>query len=74
MHGQFITGNDPNKLLVFKFGNAFLALRIRMSDILSWDRKSYLTHVILSRLSGEGCTFLVLELMRLSRQGTLLIC
>ena len=32
----------------------FLAHRIRVSDILPWDRKSYLTHVILSRLSREG--------------------
>ena len=32
------------------------ALRIRISDILFWDRKSYLTHVLLPRLSHEdGC-------------------
>ena len=40
-----------------------LANRItRISDILSWDRKSYLTHAILTRLSREGCTLVVLEL------------
>ena len=33
-----------------------------LSDILSWDRKSYLTFAILPRLSREGCTFVVLEL------------
>ena len=40
-----------------------------MADILSWDTKAYLTHVILSRLSGEGCmhTLVVLELTRHSR-------
>ena len=43
---------------------SFLAHRIRISDILSWDRKSYLTHVILPRLSREGCTLVVLELTR----------
>ena len=35
---------------------SILARRIRISDILSWDRKSYLTLVILPRLSLEGCT------------------
>ena len=38
----------------------FLAHWIRISDILSWVRNSYLTHVILSRLSYEGCTLVVL--------------
>ena len=28
---------------------SFLAYRIRISEILSWDRKSYLTHAILPR-------------------------
>ena len=32
------------------------------TNILSWDRKSYLTHVILPRLSHEDCTLVVLEL------------
>ena len=31
-----------------------LAHRIRISEILPWDRKSYLTHAILPRLSREG--------------------
>ena len=39
-----------------------LALLIRISDVLPWDRKSYLTHVILPRLSLEGCTMPALEL------------
>ena len=32
----------------------FLAHRIRLSEILPWDRKSYLIHAILPRLSCEG--------------------
>ena len=40
----------------------FLAHQIRTSEILPWDRKSYLTHVILPRLSHKGCTLVVLEL------------
>ena len=39
-----------------------LARQKRISDILSWDRKSYLTHIILLRLSVEDCTLVVLEL------------
>ena len=35
----------------------FPAHRIRISDILSWVRNSYLTHVILPRLSKEDCSF-----------------
>ena len=43
-------------------GSLFLAHQMRVFDILSWDRKSYLTHVILPRLSCKGCTLVVLEL------------
>ena len=32
----------------------FLVHQIRISEILPWDRKSHLTHVILPRLSREG--------------------
>ena len=32
----------------------FLVHRVRISEILPWDRKSYLTHAILPRLSSEG--------------------
>ena len=32
----------------------FLGHRIRISEILPWDIKSYLTHTILNRLSCEG--------------------
>ena len=37
-----------------KAGTVFLAHQIRISEILSWNRKSYLTHAILPRLSREG--------------------
>ena len=43
---------------------SFLAYGIRIFDILSLDRKSYHTHVILPRLSREGCVLVVLELMK----------
>ena len=33
-----------------------------IAEILPWGRKSYLTHVILPRLSREGYTLVVLEL------------
>ena len=43
---------------------SILAHRIRISEILPWDRKSYLIHAILPRLSHEGFhTKVVLELM-----------
>ena len=35
-------------------GKEFLAHRIRISEILPWNRKCYLTHAILPRLSREG--------------------
>ena len=35
-------------------GTNFLAHRIRISEILPWDTKSYLTQAILPRLSREG--------------------
>ena len=41
-----------------------LAHQIRIIDILFWDRKSYLTNVIIRRLSREGCTLVVLGLTR----------
>ena len=40
----------------------FLAHWIRVSEILSLDRISYLTYVIQQRLSQESCTLVVLEL------------
>ena len=43
----------------------FLAPRISTYEILPWDRNSYLTHVILHRLSREDCTLAVLELTRM---------
>ena len=47
----------------------FLAHWIRISEILPWDRKSYLTNVNLPRLSGDGCTLVVLELTRMVVTG-----
>ena len=49
-------------LLAYQIKNAILAHPIRTSEILPWDRKSYLTHAILPRLSREGCILVVLEL------------
>ena len=47
----------------FKYNvNAFLAHRIRIAEILPWDRKSCLADVTLPRLSREGCALVVLEL------------
>ena len=40
--------------IAFGYGTAFLAHPIRISEILPWDRKSYLTHAILPRLPREG--------------------
>ena len=46
-----------------KLANAsILARKMRMSDIVSWVRNSYLSHVILSRVSSESRTMVVLEL------------
>ena len=38
----------------------FLAHRIGISEILPWDGKSYLTHVVLPRLSRIGCALVVM--------------
>ena len=38
----------------FSEGHIFLAHGIRISELLPWNRKSYLTHTILPRLSFEG--------------------
>ena len=51
-----------------------LAHRIWISVILSQDRKPYLTHAILPRLSREGCTLVVLELKPHSHQVISLLC
>ena len=51
-----------------------LAHRIRIIDISFWDRKSYLTNVIIRRLSREGCTLVVLGLTRHYRELTSLVC
>ena len=46
----------------YSVGDHFLAHQIRNSDILYRVRNSYLTHVILLRLSLEDCSLAVLEL------------
>ena len=45
---------DPVKNAEQTMEAPFLAHRIRISEILPWDRKSYLTQAILARLSREG--------------------
>ena len=51
--------NEPTVYLSRLTRLFFLALWIRISDILPLDRKSYLTHAILPRLSHEGYIHLV---------------
>ena len=57
-----LQGSVLDPVLFIVYINYILTHQIRISDILSWDRKFHLTHVILARLSGEGCTLVVLEL------------
>ena len=45
-------GIDPDQLASEDI-NCFLAHWIRISEILPWDRKSYLTHFILPRTSSS---------------------
>ena len=52
----------------------FLAHRIRISEILPWDGKSYLTHTILPRLSCEGFINCCIETHADCRQVTSLLC
>ena len=47
-------GYQENGVYYTGIENTFLAYGIRISEILPWDRKSYLTHAILTRLSREG--------------------
>ena len=49
----------PLENITLPDGKLFLAHRIRTSESLSWDRTSYFTHVIIPRLSCEGCTLVV---------------
>ena len=44
----------PRDHCLSSLGLSILAHRIRISEILPWDRKSYLTHVILPRASSNG--------------------
>ena len=44
----------------------FLAHLLSMSKVLFWDGESYLSHVILPRLSHEGCALNVLELTHMA--------
>ena len=50
---QTQTADLPTQGLI-QLCQEFLAHRIRISEILPWDRKSYLTHAILPRVSREG--------------------
>ena len=59
----FITQGEIGACLII------IAHRIGTSKILPWDRNSYLTHVILPRLSCEGCKLVVLELMHMVIHG-----
>ena len=43
-----------------------IAHLISISKILVWDGESNLSHVILPRLSCEGCTLIVLELAHMA--------
>ena len=56
----FTVSNFTENIICYKV--FFLAHQIRTSEILLWDRKSDLTHVIFARLSREGSTLVVLEL------------
>ena len=46
---RVMTNGDPKERI-------FHVHRIRISEILPWDRKSYLTHAILPKLSCESYT------------------
>ena len=54
-------------LASFRSRSSFLANRKRISEILPWDRKSYLTQAILPRLSRDRNTrtMVVLDLMHM---------
>ena len=47
------TDNSLNQMVTFLALKDILVHRIRISEILPWDRKSYLTHAILSRTSSN---------------------
>ena len=49
----------------FPKDSLIFAHTIWISDILFWDRKAYIIHVILLRPSHQGCIFVVFELTRL---------
>ena len=56
---RVMTNGDPEGWIFLSYPHtnnrlAFLAHLIRISEILPMDRKSYLTHAILLRLSREG--------------------
>ena len=48
------TGKSGCDVAIQNGASAILAHQIRITEILSWDRKSYLTHAILPKLSREG--------------------
>ena len=48
-----MTWSETLKMFSCVRGRTILAHRIRISEILPWDRKSYLTHAILPRTSSN---------------------
>ena len=52
--GNFELSPMNNHYAKYRVSWMILAHRIRIFEILPWDRKSYLTHAILPRLSREG--------------------
>ena len=54
--------------------NLFLAHRIRISEILPWDGKSYLIHAFLPRLSREGFMHWLYLTSHTCLQVTSLLC
>ena len=67
LHSNYLTSGyqTGGYLISWQERAYFLAHWKRISDILSWDRKSYLSYVILPMLSHEGYTLIVLELKRM---------
>ena len=55
--------NCPELFFVKRFNNKqffILTQHIKISEILAWVRNSYLTHVILPRLSRDYCSLVAL--------------
>ena len=68
--GSFVVGTGCD----YWEENSIVAHRIRISEILPLDRKSYLTHAILFRLSREGYIHKLYWNSTHCRQVTSLLC